>query len=126
GGQNPRICITGVNSTKLMTLSRIFQYIYYNEVKRRRAKSGGSMNLNYYQVNTDELTNDWDIILESPLLVMRDIESVDIPSLEDFIILPVGTYLYKVTKLIRRVDEISPNVYKTTDINVVVQPALID
>ncbi|HDM8234131.1 TPA: hypothetical protein P0E28_003570 [Vibrio campbellii] len=84
------------------------------------------MNLNYYQANTDELTNDWDIILENPLLVMVDIESVDIPSLEDFIILPVGSYLYKVTKLIRRVDEISPNVYKTTDINVVVQPALID
>ncbi|EGQ8195206.1 hypothetical protein [Vibrio parahaemolyticus] len=84
------------------------------------------MNLNYHQVNNDESSNDWDIALESPLLVMRGVESVDIPSLEDFIILPVGSYLYKVTKLIRRVDQISPNVYKTTDINVVVRPVLID
>ncbi|WP_274883376.1 hypothetical protein [Vibrio harveyi] len=83
------------------------------------------MNLNFYQVDTD--TNDvWDKTTDKLLLVMSDIRSTDIPTLNEFLVLPVGVYLYRVMKVIRRIDEIQPETFITTDIDIILTPAIAD
>lgn len=83
------------------------------------------MNLNFYQVDTD--TNDvWDTTADEPLLVMSDIRRTDIPTLNEFLVLPVGVYLYRVMKIIRRIDEMQPETFTTTDIDIILTPAIAD
>lgn len=83
------------------------------------------MIIKFYQSN-DSMNEDWDAILNTPLLVLRDVESDQIPSLDEYIILPVGTFMYRVTKIIRRIDEIKPTIYQTVTIDVVLTSAIID
>ncbi|EKO3836778.1 MULTISPECIES: hypothetical protein [Vibrio] len=83
------------------------------------------MNLNFYQIDPD-VCDEWDTTLNEPLLVMRDANSTDIPSLGEFFVLPVGSFLYKTTKIIRRVEESRPDIFTTTDVDIILTPALID
>ncbi|EHR5466014.1 hypothetical protein ACPSL3_11705 [Vibrio owensii] len=83
------------------------------------------MKINFFQLDTD-LQDEWDATLNEPLLVMVDTESKDIPYTGEFVVLPVGTFLYKVIKIIRKVNEVTEGHFATTEIDIVLTPALID
>ncbi|EJC1447040.1 hypothetical protein D8S93_08570 [Vibrio sp. VGrn 2] len=83
------------------------------------------MNINFYKLD-EGLQNEWDTTLSEPLLIMTKAESKDIPSVGEFMVLPVGAVLYKVNKIIRKVDEVTKGHFVTLDIDVVLTPTLID
>ncbi|APP04559.1 hypothetical protein [Vibrio harveyi] len=83
------------------------------------------MNINFYKLD-DDLQDEWDITLNEPLLVMEKAESKDIPSVGEFMVIPAGTFLYKVTKIIRKVDDATKGHFTTSEIDVVLTPTVID
>lgn len=83
------------------------------------------MNINFYNLDED-LQNEWDITLNEPLLVIEKAESKDIPSVGEFMVIPVGTFLYKVYKIIRKVDDVTKGHFTTSEIDIVLTATVID